>query len=521
MLSTRARHASLFVVASSAWMGPAIGTPQLTFGPLETPRLAATGGPLLADSRAVYPGDFNGDGRADFVTDLLSLDSRLGLVRNVGAGTYAGIELVPLPSWSGSPAVADFNGDGLTDFAVEIYDFRPSDGIIVYFGAPDATTIVGQRIGTPTPDLVIRMSLATIDFDGDGDADLVHLDDQATLRTIYENDGAGGFTAHTPVPFDYLTPVALDFDEDGDEDLLAFGGGVLHWFRSEGDGTFGAAIELGPTSIPVALRARWHRGDLDGDGREDAAIGQFWVQNGPGDTFQLRRDYMTSGDPVFINAVEDLDLDGRDDIVGLRGLEGGYFRSTGGGTFEPFEFIPPAASGGFDYMFHAPIDLDGDCDLDLYFPVVTRFIENVTTLGSQVCGGAVNSTGATAVLEVTGSSRIGVDRTCLSARDLPATTFTLFLTSLTDTAPVQPPGSQGLLCLGGSIARFNRPGEIVQADALGRARLVLDFSDVPDAVATSIQITQPETRFFQAWYRDVAGGTQSSNFTSAVVVNLD
>ncbi|MEL6906600.1 MAG: hypothetical protein AAFP22_14415 [Planctomycetota bacterium] len=43
----------------------------------------------------------------------------------------------------------------------------------------------------------------------------------------------------------------------------------------------------------------------------------------------------------------------------------------------------------------------------------------------------------------------------------------------------QPPGSQGTLCLGGAIGRFNGPGEILDSREFGRVRLDVDLGALP------------------------------------------
>ena len=104
----------------------------------------------------------------------------------------------------------------------------------------------------------------------------------------------------------------------------------------------------------------------------------------------------------------------------------------------------------------------------------------------------------------------------LLASDLPPNQFGYFLTSQTQGAS-QPPGSSGLLCLGGNIGRFNRPGEIGFTGTAGAYSLDVDTNDIPLAPGA---IQSGETWNFQAWHRDVVGGAATSNFTDAIEVDF-
>ena len=75
-----------------------------------------------------------------------------------------------------------------------------------------------------------------------------------------------------------------------------------------------------------------------------------------------------------------------------------------------------------------------------------------------------------------------------------------------------PPGSSGVLCLASNIARYNRPGEVVQGPV---GTLQLDLGDVP--VNPPVAVVPGDTWNFQCWYRDSNPG-QTSNLTDAVSI---
>lgn len=138
-------------------------------------------------------------------------------------------------------------------------------------------------------------------------------------------------------------------------------------------------------------------------------------------------------------------------------------------------------------------------------------------IGTPYCGpGQVNSTGSAGRLCAFGSTAVADGFVQLTARDLPPAQFSMFLT-----APAQgtstPPGSQGTLCLGGAIGRYNL--DIQPASAFGVATLQPDLANTP--TPTGFVAIQPgETWNFQLWHRDFNPGP-TSNFTDAVSIDFE
>jgi hypothetical protein len=140
------------------------------------------------------------------------------------------------------------------------------------------------------------------------------------------------------------------------------------------------------------------------------------------------------------------------------------------------------------------------------------------SLGTPYCAPAVvNSTGSPGVLAADGDTSASANDVTLTASDLPQQSFGFFLTSRTQGLIANPGGSQGVLCLGGSIGRYVGPGQIQNSGTTGEISLVLDLTNTPQP-AGSVAVLPGETWNFQAWYRDVAGGVPTSNFTSAVAI---
>ena len=129
----------------------------------------------------------------------------------------------------------------------------------------------------------------------------------------------------------------------------------------------------------------------------------------------------------------------------------------------------------------------------------------------------VNSSGAFGRLQAVGSAFAGDDNTTLYADRLPAGQTVLFLNASATAFVPNPGGSAGDLCLGGSISRYARPGELRTSDAQGRATLTLDLENTPSGTS-NMAILAGQSFSFQAWHRDLAGGAAGSHFTSALTV---
>jgi hypothetical protein len=142
------------------------------------------------------------------------------------------------------------------------------------------------------------------------------------------------------------------------------------------------------------------------------------------------------------------------------------------------------------------------------------------SLGTTYCSPAVaNSTGGPGEFELTGSAVIANNDLTLVASSLPMNSATLFLTSRTQGAVVNPGGSMGILCLGGSIGRYTGPGQVQNSGVAGRSSLLIDLMNHPTPLGL-VQVQPGETWNFQAWYRDAVGGVPTSNFTSAAEITF-
>lgn len=145
-------------------------------------------------------------------------------------------------------------------------------------------------------------------------------------------------------------------------------------------------------------------------------------------------------------------------------------------------------------------------------------------LGQVMCSSATpNSTGFPGELTAEGYDHVLANELELRGTNLPIGQFSMLVGSTTAIAPMTVSNSQGLICLGGNIARFQTLVQVIgpSATAPGVGAVVfrpnLQAMPLPTGVAPAMA---GETWTFQAWFRDLTT-TATSNLTDAVRVIYD
>jgi hypothetical protein len=323
-------------------------------------------------------GDLDRDGDADVVmveasTDTITLfENRSGsfVEHDFNTQHFAGVEAIE---------TADLNGDGWADF------ISRGTGVLWWASLPTPGTYAAPQ--TITDQTIVDLAIA--DLDGDADQDLV----ASELESIawYENTGLGRFTRH---PLGGASPfnVAVDFDSDGDVDVIAASdpsslddGLVLTYYENLGAGRgFAPARRLADlaTGIPPLLDVpnlfvgladlkvlydpqqhpmvvgQFHRLGFELWGEIGVRLGSNGLLEAPRLLAQVQAD-----DVYMSSAVGDLNADGRDDLIVVYTddvTQMAWYEIQSNGVVEHRMERP---LGHVDTL----VDLDRDGDLDLRF----------------------------------------------------------------------------------------------------------------------------------------------------------
>jgi len=213
-------------------------------------------------------------------------------------------------------------------------------------------------------------------------------------------------------------------------------------------------------------------------------------------TFQIQ--VFPAGGPAFAQYLYQ-------DVTGVRAAGGGSatigYQAVDGTTHNQFSFNTAGAVSNGTVLSVVPLGPVG--------------------VGTSYCGPQpVNTTGSSGTLMGSGSASVAANNLSLNASSLPANQFGFFITSQTQGFTPNPGGSQGNLCLTGTIGRYVAPGQIKNAGASGAFSLALNLTQTP-AGPVFVSVMSGQTWNFQAWYRDIGPmGQPWSNFTNGLSVSF-
>ncbi len=212
-------------------------------------------------------GDFNGDGRDDFL--LRRGDGRWGYYPMNGARVIAEdrgrAALTTRREWR-PVGTGDLNGDGRNDVLL-----RHDDGRWFYYAMDGKHAIVAERGSAGLPSDPAWRTAAVADFDGDGSDDVLLRHHKTGSWQVFRMQGRRVQRSYTPTLTEnrlWRVAGAGDFNGDGRTDML-----LRHadgrWMRQSPM----VADARAPVSLPVDWRWRFAGvGDLDGNGSDDVLI---------------------------------------------------------------------------------------------------------------------------------------------------------------------------------------------------------------------------------------------------------
>ena len=266
------------------------------------------------------------------------------------------------------------------------------------------------------------------------------------------------------------------------------------------------------------------------------------IENGT-DTVYL----LTTTDVLFIEGLHNQDLDLDDDLVTtlaqfpgtidlkeVIGLWDGDGAAGGDEVFDGALELGPDLSGPWlpagvfrpdDY----PNCWCSDEWLDFFLAGLTPGTQNPSSsctpancgggggpIGTNYCGPAnLNSSGMSGVISGFGSTSVGDNDVELTGSQLPASQFAMFVVSQTQ-GFLNPPGSQGNLCLAGNIGRYKT--QIQNSGSGGTVSIMADMTNVP--VNPPVAAQPGETWNFSLWFRD-NNPSATSNFTDGLSVTFN
>lgn len=140
-----------------------------------------------------------------------------------------------------------------------------------------------------------------------------------------------------------------------------------------------------------------------------------------------------------------------------------------------------------------------------------------TTIGMNYCSAVPNSTGSIGTMSGSGSNVAAVNNVTLTASQLPLNQFGIFVVSRNQGFVPSPPGSNGNLCLGGVIGRYQGASQIQSSGPAGEISLTINVTTIP--LGGGIASAMAGDQFnFQAWHRDNVGF--GSNFTDGLQIDF-
>ena len=320
----------------------------------------------LAQGQAAAVGDLNGDGKPDLVAGNISPNTVTIFINN-GTGTLTATRFLPVSRPVFTVALADFNNDGHLDILVnEILAPGSTFEILFGDGAGNFSAATPVAFSGSVPD---QSSIAVADFNGDGFQDIAFASGEAI--GILFGDGHGSFLPPRlftigleGATFGHLS--VTDANLDGKPDLLAVGGNVR---------LGGSVCYIALNNLPAGfITGKLENGqncalspDLNGDSIPDypSAFITFFGDGQGGSLYtQLRINSIKLADGIPV----DFDHNGTTDFVQAEVLGPGirYYPGNGHGGFgDPISI----SNSTFGILAVADLNGDGFPDLVLQDPL--------------------------------------------------------------------------------------------------------------------------------------------------------
>ena len=231
---------------------------------------------------ALTSGDYDGDGNIDLIVATEN-DMTISVFLGDGSGIFAlyGTHYLGLEYHPFSIQKADFNNDQKLDVVVGS-GYYPFVGVMLGDGAGGFGSLHNFTTGNSGE----RFTIATDDFNKDGNEDIAVPNTDDNTISVLLGDGTGSFSPHQVYSVgDYPVCIAsADFNSDDNSDLVVSNAfeGTVTVYLGDGVGGFGSQNNFIAGNVPVGLVVADFdfiaNPDLDCDG--DLS----WTEVKPGDT---------------------------------------------------------------------------------------------------------------------------------------------------------------------------------------------------------------------------------------------
>ncbi len=352
-------------ITPQAQIGVLLGKGDGTFNSLVVNTLPLTLNLFAVISYPIGVADVNGDGAPDLIVPDTQNDQVYILLGNKSAtftlGSVLGDYSSPRAVWTG-----DFNNDGKKDFLV--FGGLGAD-VQVFLGKGDGTfqpaVVYGPNIGLDISSVVLA------DVDGDGQEDMVVTTQTNALEILHGNaDGTfilatGGTTLNS---FGTVVTVA-DFNSDGIPDIAVNDASGLSLLLGTGNLNYAKPVAYGLST--GFANTSWALADFNLDHHLDFALcasGGIVLLRGNGNGTLQSYDIYDVGQAVSYIASGQFNGDKVPDIVVAEGSSGpGILLGKGDGTFT-LEANTSLSGGSGTIALTG--DFNGDGKTDLYFTTI-------------------------------------------------------------------------------------------------------------------------------------------------------
>ncbi len=267
---------------------------------------------------------------------------------------------------------ADLDADGDIDI-VTITD----EGTVLFMNSGNGAYEM-NRLDTSPPSWFTPRRVFVVDFDQDGDLDILNCNYTAWYVNLYTNDGNGNFTRDNIIDNnnstgvdDMVDFVVNDFDQDGDYDFVCVmdsNAKNIYWIENHGNGTY--------TSHQIGIDADFmaHPFDFEGDGDLDVMVVYYpgvKVLVNDGNMNFTETDLGMTSYGIGATKADDIDDDGDLDFLLGKNFTGpnalfDIIENNGNGNFTQHTITTNYAEGIYvDVNDIDLMDMDSDGDKDI------------------------------------------------------------------------------------------------------------------------------------------------------------